>query len=142
MSDLTPLHPILGGWRTSGTVLDEHGAVSAEIAGTDTYTLLPGGTWIAHEVDVDMGGGQKAVAHELIGGENPDGGWNMFAFDESPTPGTMRLTLEEPGLLLLHGEGVRSWFRIDEDADHLSTCWERRTGDTWTRWMDLRFDRF
>lgn len=46
------------------------------------------------------------LAHELIGGVHPAGGWRMHAFDEADSPGSMRLTQEDSELLLLHGEGV------------------------------------
>jgi hypothetical protein len=141
MADLTPLHAILGAWRTRGTVVDDAGRVVTTIHGTDIYTLLPGGTWIAHEVDVDLGDGHRALAHEVIGGEHPGGGWQMVAFETGPAPSTMRLTLEEPGLLLLHGEGVRSWFRTDHGTDQMCTRWERQVEGAWIAWMDLTFDR-
>ena len=93
---LEPLLPILGEHRTSGTVYDENGAVTAEIAGSDVYTLLPGGHWIAHDVDVAMGD-QPTLVHELIGGSHSEGGWQMHAFDAAENPNVMRLTQEEPG---------------------------------------------
>ncbi|MCK5891063.1 hypothetical protein [Aeromicrobium sp.] len=141
MIDLTPLHAVLGHWRTSGQVLDEHGPVVVEIAGTDTYTLLPGGTWIAHDVDVAMGEHHRALTHEVIGGEHAEGGWQMVAFETAPRPNTMRLTLEEPGLLLVHGVGVRSWLRTDHGTDQMCARWERQVEGEWLSWMDLTFDR-
>jgi hypothetical protein len=137
---LEPLIPVLGRWRTSGTVLDDEGSAVTEISGTDTYELLPGGHWIAHEVDVRMGD-ERNLVHELIGGVHPAGGWQMYAFDEADGPGVMRLSEEEPGLLLLQGDGVRSWFRIRAGVDHMTTLWEREVDGTWLRWMDMRFER-
>lgn len=137
---LEPLTPIIGRWRTSGTVLDEEGTVVTEISGTDTYELLPGGHWIAHEVDVQMGD-QRNLVHELIGGAHPDGGWQMHAFDEADSPGVMRLSQEEPDLLLLQGDEVRSWFRIRAGADRMTTLWEREVDGSWLSWMDMRFER-
>lgn len=138
--NLAPLAPILGAWRTSGTVLDADGNVTMDFSGSDIYTLLPGGHWIAHEVDVQLGG-NRTLVHELIGGVHPAGGWQMYAFDEADDPGVMRLSHEESGLLLLHGDGVRSWFRIQAGADHMTTRWERETDGRWIPWMDMRFDR-
>jgi hypothetical protein len=137
---LAALDPILGRWKSSGTVLDAHGSVETHVDGTDTYRSLPGGHWIAHDVDVVIGG-EQMLAHELIGGEHPDGGWLMVAFDESSQPGTMRLSLSEPDLLLLEGEGVRSWFRFTAGDDHMTTLWERLHEGEWIAWMDMRFDR-
>ncbi|MEE4022116.1 hypothetical protein V1Y59_03410 [Gordonia sp. PKS22-38] len=139
-SSIDELSPILGRWHSTGTVRDEQGSVVAEIDGTDAYSLLPGGTWIAHEVDVRMGA-DRAVAHELIGGVHPEGGWWMYAFDESPAPGVMRLTRHSPDMLLLSGDGIRSWFSFRAGRDLMTTEWERIVDSEWTPWMSMRFDR-
>lgn len=136
---LEHLEPVLGRWHTSGTVFDDRGDVEARI-GTDTYRLLPGGFWIAHDVDVNVGE-QQTVAYELIGGEHADGGWMMYAFDSAPRPGVMRLSLHDPDILLLDGHGVRSWFHFRAGREHMTTRWERHRDGQWKTWMDMRFDR-
>lgn len=137
---LEPLTAIVGRWRTSGTVLDDRGNATTEISGTDVYEVLPGGHWIAHDVDVRMGE-DHTLAHELIGGVHPDGGWQMHAFDHAAGPTVMRLSREEPDLLLLHGGSVRSWFSVRAGAGRMSTLWEREVDGQWVRWMDMRFER-
>ncbi len=138
---LEPLTPIIGRWRSSGTVLDADGSVVATVAGSDVYSWLPGGHWIVHEVDVIMGEERTQVL-ELIGGRDEgSGGWQMHAFDTADSPGKMLLTAAEPDLLLLQGDGVRSWFRIRAGDRHMTTLWEREVGHRWIPWMDMRFDR-
>lgn len=138
---LETLAPIIGRWRSSGTVLDEHGTVTANVSGTDIYRWLPGGHWIVHEVDVMMGE-QRTQVLELIGGrDDGTGGWQMHAFDTADRPGVMGLTAEQPGLLLLQGDGVRSWFRIQAGERYMTTLWERELNGEWIPWMDMRFDR-
>ena len=39
--NLEPLGPVVGRWRTSGTVVDADGNVTMTIAGTDVYEVLP-----------------------------------------------------------------------------------------------------
>ncbi|MGA9872133.1 MAG: hypothetical protein WBQ44_13450 [Rhodococcus sp. (in: high G+C Gram-positive bacteria)] len=73
---LTPLSPILGRWRTSGTVFDQDGNRHSDVVGTDSYWMLPDGHWIGHDVDVTIDG-HRTVAHELIGGMHPDGGYAL-----------------------------------------------------------------
>jgi hypothetical protein len=138
---LQPLVPIIGRWRSSGSVLDGDGAVTDRILGTDTYTWLPGGHWVVHEVDVTVGG-QPVRALELIGGrDDATGGWQMHAFDTADSPGRMVLTVAEPGVLLLKGDGIRSWFRPEAGPTHMTTLWEREVDGDWVPWMDMRFDR-
>ncbi|HJY45305.1 MAG TPA: hypothetical protein VJ301_11835 [Propionibacteriaceae bacterium] len=138
---LEPLRPLIGRWRTFGTILDEDGSVAGEISGTDIYTWLPGGHWIVHEVDVRMGEERTQVL-ELIGGrDDTSGGWQMHAFDTADNPGRMRLTIEGPGLLLLQGTGVRSWLRPEAGPDQMTTLWEREVIDQWIPWMDMHFER-
>jgi hypothetical protein len=138
---LEPLQAIIGRWRSSGTILDEDGLSVGTIAGTDTYSWLPGGHWVVHEVDVMMGEERTQVL-ELIGGhDEASGGWQMHAFDTADSPGRMSLTVKGPGLLLLQGNGVRSWFRPQAGPDRMTTLWEREVDDVWISWMDMRFER-
>lgn len=139
-NNLEPLLPIIGRWRTSGTVMDEQGTVMTTVSGTDTYRVLPGENWIAHDVDVTIGG-DRTLAHELIGGVHPDGGWQMHSFDQQDGPSPMRLGQAGPGLLLLDGDGIRSWFRIRDGDGRMATRWEREVDRRWLPWMDMRFER-
>lgn len=61
------------------------GNVIIKISGTDTYAVVPGGRWFAHDVDVHMGD-KRTLVHEVIGGVHPNGGWQMHAFEEADTP--------------------------------------------------------
>lgn len=49
----------------------------------------------------------------------------MHAFDSADSSGVMHLTMEEPGHLLLQGDGVRSWFHPEARPGHMTTLWER-----------------
>jgi hypothetical protein len=53
----------------------------------------------------------------------------------------MRLSLEEPGLLLLHGNVVRSWLRIRAGEGNMTALWERESGESWLTWMKMPFER-
>ena len=139
---MATLAPVIGHWRTSGTVHDAGGAVTAEISGTDVYRWLPGGWWIAHEVDVVIGG-QRVLTHEVIGGVDAGtGGWQMHAFDAGDLPSLTRLVPQPDGRLLLRAEGVRSWFDVRAGTDLMTARWEREVSTgSWELWMDMRFER-
>lgn len=138
--DLEPLAAVIGRWRSSGTVFDEQGSAVGEVVGTDTYAWAVGGRWIVHEVDVRMAG-EPMRAVELIGGGDEAGAWQMYAFGAGPDPEITRLTAHEPGVLLLEGDGIRSWFRPEAGPEQMTTLWEKQVDGAWLRWMDMRFDR-
>lgn len=140
-ANLEPLAPLIGRWRTSGTVVDDEGNVTTTISGTDTYAVLPGGRWFAHDVDVQMGA-TRMLVHEVIGGAPR---WRMADVrirGSGPDPvGLMRLTHEGGDLFLLHGEGVRSWMHLRAGEDLMRATWERDVAGTWLPWMDMQFER-
>lgn len=137
-----PLAPVIGRWRTSGSVHDAAGAVTAVIAGSDVYRWLPGGWWIAHDVDVRIGE-DHVLTHEVIGGRDPGtDGWQMHAFDAADSPGLTVLLPQPDGRLLLRADGVRSWFDPRAGEDLMTTRWEREVAPgSWVLWMDMRFER-
>lgn len=128
---LSLLDPLLGRWRSSGTVLDSHGRPDGEVSGTDTYSILPGEQWITHDVDVVVGA-QHTLVREVIGGSHPGGGWLMCAFDDSAEPGFMRLSMHDSELVLPEEGGIRSWFHIRAGPDRMTARWERSGGNSWT----------
>ena len=139
---MAPLAPLIGHWRTTGTVHGAGGDVTAEISGTDVYRWLPGGWWIAHEVDVVIGE-EHVLTHEVIGGRDTStGGWQMHAFDAGDSPGFTGLVAQPDGRLLLSADGVRSWFDPHAGRDLMTTRWEREVAPgSWELWMDMRFAR-
>lgn len=80
---LRPFETIIGRWKTSGSVLDEHGAPVTTINGTDEYEWMVGGHWVIHRVDVMMGE-DHVQALELIGEyDDETNSYSMRAFDGS-----------------------------------------------------------
>lgn len=134
-----PLTPLLGRWRTSGVVLDEHGAPTAQIAGTDVYELMPGGGWVVHRVDVRIGG-EQVTALELIGEHDARAGtWQMHAFDGDGTRSTMQAALAGDGSWVFSGDGVQARLHAAADGASMTATWERSTPAGWVRWMVLDF---
>ncbi|WP_327148220.1 DUF1579 family protein [Nocardia sp. NBC_01329] len=142
----TPAHTmhrfeaIVGRWKTSGVVLDEHGRQTMNIDGTDEYEWMAGGGWILHRVDVMMGDAHTR-ALELIGDYDPDAGtYAMRAFDASGAYSTMTAHPNDDGSWLFDGEGMRSTLRPSEDKSSMSALWERETGTgIWVPWMRMNF---
>lgn len=136
---MRPLAPLVGRWRTFGSLLDRTGRATAEIVGHDSWTVLPGGRWIAHQSAARVGA-EISYLHQVIGGEHPEGGWRMLAFEEGPMPemNQLRRTGHETWEIL--GELVRAEFVVDPAATStLRAHWERRTPTGWVPWFDVDY---
>lgn len=133
-----PFQPIIGRWRTSGSVLDEQGAVTAAIEGTDSYEWMVGGHWVIHRVDVLMGE-DRAEVLELIGGHDADtDSYAMRAFDGSGSFSTMSAHRGDAGSWSFRGDGVRA--TLWPDGPCMTARWEREhSPGSWIRWMDMAF---
>ena len=139
-AELELFAPLLGVWRTTGAVLDERGAVTAEIIGSDTYESMPGGGWVVHRVAVRIGG-EPVHALELIGEHDAAAGsWAMHAFDADGSRAVMRATRDGDGWLFA-GDGVRAHLHPAPDGTTMAATWERSSPAGWLRWMDLSFLR-
>ncbi|NMM91980.1 hypothetical protein B2J88_48275 [Rhodococcus sp. SRB_17] len=137
---MRPFEPIIGRWKTSGTVLDEDGEQVARIDGTDEYEWMPGGGWVVHRVDVAMGD-DRVHALELIGEHDAvTGTYAMRAFDGSGAYGTMAAHLNADGSWTFQGDGMRSTLWPSEDRLSMTARWERQDNSgSWIRWMDMHF---
>lgn len=137
---LRAIEPLVGRWRTSGTVLGDDGAAVAAIDGSDDYEWMPGGNWLIHRADVTIGDERVRVL-ELIGEAKDDGTWAMHAFDGSGSYDTMTLSRRADGAFLLEGDGVRSTLTPAADGGAMTAVWERESAPgIWVRWMDMRFE--
>lgn len=137
---MRPFDGIIGRWKTSGTVLDEHGRAVAPIDGTDEYEWMPGGMWVIHRVDVMMGD-DHVHALELIGEHDTETDtYAMRAFDGSGEFGTMTAQLNADGTWTFLGVGMRSTLRVSEDNSSMTARWEQQDeSGKWIHWMDMEF---
>jgi hypothetical protein len=131
---------LIGRWKTSGVVLDEHGRHLMDIEGTDEYEWMTGGQWILHRVDVMMGD-ERTQALELIGDyDQGSGTYAMRAFDASGAYSTMTAHSNDDGSWLFVGEGMRSTLRPSAAEPFMHALWERETGaGIWIPWMRMNF---
>lgn len=131
------LAPFAGRWRTAGEVLATDSSPALEIAGTDEYEWLPGGWFLLHRVDVRIGG-ERVQALEVIGWDGAS--YFMRAFDSQGNVGEMQATVLE-GVWTFQGDAERFTGGFGEDGRTLSGRWERREGDRWLPWMDVRLTK-
>ncbi|HEX6371876.1 MAG TPA: DUF1579 family protein [Longimicrobium sp.] len=134
------LAPFVGRWRTAGRVLESGSGPALEIAGVDEYEWLPGGFFLLHRVDVRMGG-ERAQALEIIGYDAGRRGYFMRSFDDQGNAGEMQARVSDDGTWTFEGDAERFRGGFGDGGDTLSGRWERREGDRWLPWMDVRLTR-
>ncbi|HEX2080976.1 MAG TPA: DUF1579 family protein [Longimicrobium sp.] len=130
------LAPFVGRWETRGEVLGDGSTPAVEFAGTDEYEWLPGGFFLLHRVDVQMGG-ERVQALEVIGWDGERGEYVARSYDHRGGEEVMHAALRD-GTWTFVGDASRFTGGFGEGGDTLSGRWERREGDRWLPWMDVR----
>jgi hypothetical protein len=131
-ADMAVWEPLIGSWASSGRTVD-----AVEIEGTDVYEWLPGRQFVAHRVDVRMGGEQVDVL-EVIG-ERADDAFLMRSFDNNGGTAVMRATVDDAGIWTFAGPTERAVLVVADST--MSARWERNADGAWKHWMDMEFHR-
>jgi hypothetical protein len=124
------LDVLVGTWDTAGTLLPDGTPFTAE----DRYEWFPGGHFLVHHVDANMG--ERVRALEVF--RAADGGIVAESYDSAGGHMVSRVTLAD-GELRIVAEGERFTGRVEEDQ--VTGFWERREGDGWVRWMTVSLTR-
>jgi hypothetical protein len=126
-----------GRWRTAGQVLASASTPALEIAGTDEYEWMPGGFFLLHRVDIHIGG-ERVQALEIIGWDAERGSYFMRSFDSQGGTAEMRASIGDDGTWKFTGDAERFTGGFGDGGETMSGRWERREGDQWLPWMDVR----
>lgn len=130
------LATLVGRWRTAGRVLAGPSTPEQEIAGIDTYEWLPGGFFLLHRVDVLIGG-ERVQALEVIGWDAERDAYFAHAYDDRGGREVMRAAFRD-GTWTFLGDASRFTGSFGEGGATLAGRWERREGDEWVPWMEVR----
>jgi hypothetical protein len=133
------LAPFVGRWSTAGEVLASPSSPALRIEGTDEYEWLPGGFFLLHRVDVRIGG-ERVQVLEVIGWDAERGSYFMRSFDSQGGAGVMEAA-EREGVWSFEGDAERFTGGFGDGGRTLSGRWERREGDRWLPWMDVRLTK-
>ena len=133
------LAPFVGRSKTAGQVLASDSGPGFPFAGTDTYEWVPGGFFLLHRVDVDMGG-ERVQALEIIGWDAERGTYPMRSFDSQGNTGEMQAAVRD-GTWTFQGDAERFTGAFSDGGATLSGRWERREGERWLPWMDVRLTK-
>lgn len=134
------LDAFVGKWNTAGYAKASATRPAVEIRGTDSYEWLPGGFFLLHRVDVQMGS-ERNESIEVIGFDASSNTYPMHFFDNRGNTGTMRAKFNN-GTWTFLSDALRFTGSFSEDGKTLSGRWEQSAdGTTWTHWMDIRLTK-
>lgn len=130
----TPAHRkldvLVGTWDTTGTLLPDNTPFTAE----DRYEWFPGGHFLLHHVDADMGERVQALEVFRVDGD----GFVAESYDSAGGHTISRVRLDGTELRIL-ADTERFAGRIENDQ--VNGVWERRETDGWVRWMTVSLTR-
>ena len=135
---LDRLEPLVGAWRTRGSVRAMGGQPAAAIDAIDTYERVPGGA-LLHLVDAHVGD-QRVEGAELIGYIPKLGRYATQYFgNDGPTAYQAELG-EADGRVTWRMSSDRTRFTgtFNDDGTVITGFWELlEDGSHWERWMDI-----
>jgi hypothetical protein len=153
VADLPKLGPehqrlsvFLGNWRTEGQTVADRGAPSLPIRSSDEYEWLPGGFFLVHFWDGQVG---DADVHgiEIIGYDVTRGAYRTHFFDSDGHSGSEDLTVRDRTWTWVGRQVMGSaWHRctsvVSEDGHSMQATHERsQDGTSWTPWMEVTLRR-
>lgn len=121
--------PFIGTWRARGHYL---GSDEETLAGTMTFSWLPGGFFVRQDVDIDFAGAMHVVSHEIIGYDPETGAFPSTVYSNmapAPLPYLWRVEGDRVTITVDHGP-LSSTFegRLSDDGTAFSGTWRPRPG--------------
>src|SRR5688572_23928313 len=136
-SAVAALEPFVGVWDTTGTVLDAKGQPEGELKAIDTYEWFPGGYFLLHHVDGQMGDAE-VKALEVIGAGPREGICLARSYDNAGQSDEFDVALRGRNWTI-DGKTQRFRGQLSTDWRTLEGQWElTEDGSTWRPWMQIR----
>lgn len=134
------LDKFVGKWNTEGLVLPTATSAGIEVKGTDTYEWLPGGFFLLHKVDVNIGD-DKVQTFEVIGLDRGANHYTMQHYDNKGNSGSMTATLAD-ALWIFKGESLLFKGGFSEEDTVFSGVWEQLNKEkVWTPYMNIKLTK-
>jgi len=135
---LDRLEPLVGAWRTRGSVRATGGQPVAAIDAIDTYERVPGGA-LLHLVDAHVGD-LRVEGAELIGYVPERGRYATQYFGNDGPTGYEAELGEADGRVTwtMRSERTRFTGTFNDDGTVITGFWKLLVdGSGWERWMDI-----
>jgi hypothetical protein len=130
----------IGIWNTCGEVFETDQAPATTLSATDTYRWLPGGHFIAHDVDARFGT-DIARATEIMGFDLRAKKYVARSFDDKGVAEIFDIALSGTHWRIA-GESTRFDGKFDSTGNKLTGIWElKRKRRGWQPWIALELSR-
>jgi hypothetical protein len=133
------LAALVGTWKTTGEIKSVGPDPAGKLEGTDSYEWLPGGHFLLHRVDVQMGRA-RSQSIEVIGVDTTRNGYSMHSFDDNGNHVVTHGVVVGSNWTIV-GEEIRFSGTISEDSAIIVGHWERLVDGVWLPWIDVRLAR-
>ena len=130
---------LVGRWRTTGTTRAIGDAPAVEIDAWDTYSWLPGGCALLHEVDAHVGK-QRVEGAEVIGYDPQRGCYSSqyFGSDGATSYTATMEQIDGSWVWSMRSDKTRFAGTFSSDLTHITGHWELLADDgSWLPWMDI-----
>lgn len=135
---LDRLNALIGNWTTTITMLNSDGSAGTVSKGSDIYTWSANGKFVQHDVDADMGRGNRVQSLEVIALDPSGSGYTARSYDPDGTFSDYSCELEGKSWQI-DGEVQRFRGEFSEDGSTLEGQWEQNDGKrNWLPLMTVR----
>ncbi|MCR8843463.1 DUF1579 domain-containing protein [Paenibacillus sp. SC116] len=139
-SALMQLNVFVGKWNTEGIVKDAASGSTVTLKAMDTYEWLPGGYFLIHHVDGQMGDSEvKAI--EMIGYDAASQMYITHSYDNQGNMNKYQAMLLDNNWTIA-GQSERFSGRFSDDRMILTGEWKLlNESSNWEHWMDIKLTK-
>jgi hypothetical protein len=140
------LSVFVGHWNTEGELKTGESGAAAKIRSVDIYEWLPGGFFVAHRWDSQVGA-MKVQGLEIIGHDPASGAYRTHFFDSQGGSGEETLTVRDrtwiwEGRNVMGVAAHRCTSVVNADGNQMTATHERSDdGINWKPWMEVTLTR-
>lgn len=128
-----------GAWQSTITALEPDGSAGITSQASDTYSWLPNGHFLMHEVDAMMGS-QRVQSVEMIGINTASGEFFSRSYDPDGSTNDFVSRIDGHSYTI---DGGRQRFvgRFSDDGSQLTGEWTQLDGDQWIPFVRIVLEK-
>lgn len=135
------LAQLVGTWSTSGVLVGEYGGTAKAWRGHDIYEFLPGGTHLAHRVDVVISGARRESLEILTPSTEAEALIHQTSYEQDGSIEHSIGSIDSEGRYRIDAGEARAILTFTSPTT-MSARWDLRSADgSWREWMHVTFER-